>query len=134
MNNFLKRNREIKLFTIGWLLLMTVIASILLFCFPSTGYEDSEFVFISEADKFEVTVIEISDSDFFNQLVILNNNFHTNTNILTQMSSKVYKFEVYSKTGRNGDIKQSGSVNILFVDNNLNSEQRTNGYPLYGEL
>jgi len=47
MNTFLKRNRMIKLFTVGWIFLMAVIATFLLLRAPSIDDRNVETIFIS---------------------------------------------------------------------------------------
>jgi len=57
MNNFLKRNRTIKLFTIGWMSLMTVIAAFLLFGVPSPHDRDIEIILISSGDSAVILIL-----------------------------------------------------------------------------
>ena len=91
MKTFLKRNRMIKLFTIGWIFAMFIIAAILLFGAPLTDKADPAAALISGEDKMEVIVIVIPPSALLNPVVITNSSCSIKATALTLMSGKTYK-------------------------------------------
>ena len=82
MNTFLKRNRMIKLFTISWIFLMIVVATVLLLVVPSIE-DDGDIAMISGNSKLEMTVIRIPSS---NSVVIVNSNGSMDAAVLTLIS------------------------------------------------
>jgi len=121
MNNFLKRNRMIKLFTIGWIFLMAVIAAFLLLRVPSIDDRDIEAILISGENKQGMSMIEALPSTLLNQVVIVQDNFSMKAVVLTLMSDntyefKIYKFEVWEDADRNSN-SHADSINILFGSN-----------------
>jgi len=82
LNTYLKRNKQIKLFTIGWILLMIIIAIFLLLRVPSSGNEGSEKILISGEDNLKVAQIGVLPSPFLDRIVAIIEGYDTKYTII----------------------------------------------------
>jgi hypothetical protein len=77
MKTFLKRNKMIKLFTIGWIIAMIGLATVFLLMTPSEDDENAEVILVSKESELGVTVIEVPSSALLNQVIIVDSSYST---------------------------------------------------------
>ena len=93
MRIFFKRNRMIKLFTIGWMSLMFIISMGLLLGIPSQNEGGHAGESALGGNKVAVAVIEIPISALLNSVVIVNSGDSTGPSVLTLMPDSVNETE-----------------------------------------